>query len=274
MSFKRVPAGDAVTWISEAIRLVFANPAPFLLMGLALSVIGLVPILGGLVLLVAGPTFYAGIASAARSQDQRGSADFNQLLSGFQAEGKIGSLLALCLPQVATGIIAIMVVIVLAIVLGAAAMMTSAAPDPNAGLVALIGFGGVATLVVVLIPIGVIAAALVFFAIPRVMFDGVPAFTAMRESAQAALANIGAFLIALLAVVGAYIVAMLILSIISQVLAGLVVGILFAPIFGSLTYVGWREVFGENAQDSAEQSGSAPPPPPSTPNNPPPNIEA
>jgi hypothetical protein len=94
MSFKRVPAGEAITWISEAIRLVFANPAPFLLMGLALSVIGLVPILGGLVLLVAGPAFYAGIASAARSQDRRGAADFNQLLSGFQAEGKIGSLLA------------------------------------------------------------------------------------------------------------------------------------------------------------------------------------
>lgn len=274
MSFKRVPAGDAVTWISEAIRLVFANPAPFLLMGLALSVIGLVPILGGLVMLVAGPAFYAGIASAARTQDQGGSADFNQLLSGFQAEGKIGSLLALCLPQVAVIVIAIMVGIVLAIVLGAAAVVSSGNVDPNAGLVALIGFGGVATMVVVLLPVALIAAALVFFAIPRVMFDGVPAFAAMRESAQAALANVGAFLITLFAVIGAYVVAVLILSVISSVLAGLVVGIVFAPIFGSLTYVAWREVFGDSGEDSSAQQGSSPPPPPATPNNPPPNIEA
>ena len=69
MHFKRVEPAQAVEWIGGAVRLLLANPAPFLLMGLAMTVIAVVPFFGALALLIIGPVFYAGIASAARTQN-------------------------------------------------------------------------------------------------------------------------------------------------------------------------------------------------------------
>lgn len=258
MSFKRVPPGNAVQWVSGAIQLLLANPLPFLLMGLAMTAIAMVPLLGALVLLIAGPVFYAGIASAARAQHTGTAADFNQLLTGFQQPGKAGQLIALCLPGVGLmfAFIALGVMIVLSV--GAMAVSTGQKIEPTMDLVTLFGASGLVTLVLLMLPLALTAAALLFFAVPRVMFDGIEPFAAMRESAQAVLANFGAFALTVLTLFVARFVVSVVLMTISPMLAALVSGVVFTPLLGAVLYVAWFDLFA--AADKAAAADSAHPP--------------
>ena len=261
MTFKRVPPGNAVQWVSGAIQLLLANPTPFLLMGLAMTAIAMLPLLGALVLLIAGPVFYAGIATAARTQHTGGTADFNQLLSGFQLPGKAGQLIALCLPGVGLMFAFIALGVMLVISVGAMAVSGGEKVEPTMDLVTLFGAGGLMTLVLLMLPLALAAAALLFFAVPRVMFDGIEPFAAMRESAQAVAANFGAFALAVLTLFVARFVVSVVLVTISPMLAVLVAGVVFTPLLGALLYVAWADVFGavSDGEESASDSAQAPP---------------
>lgn len=265
MTFQRVPPGNAVLWVSGAIQLLLANPVPFLLMGLAMTAIAMLPLLGALVLLIAGPVFYAGIATAARTQHTGGAADFNQLLSGFQLPGKAGQLIALCLPGV--GLFAFIALgVMLVISVGAMAVSGGEKIEPTMDLVTLFGAGGLVTLVLLMLPLALAAAALLFFAVPRVMFDGVEPFAAMRESVRAVMANFGAFALAVLTLLVARFAVSVVLATISPMLAILVAGVVFTPLLGALLYVAWADVFGEVSErehSTADGAATAPLGPPS-----------
>jgi hypothetical protein len=269
MTFKRVPPGNAVQWVSGAIGLLLANPVPFLLMGLAMTAIAMLPLLGALVLLIVGPVFYAGISSAARAQHTGTAADFNQLLSGFQIPGKAGQLIALCLPGV--GLMFAFIVLGVMIVISAGAMAVSGGQNiqPTMDLVTLFGAGGLITLVLLMLPLALAAAALLFFAVPRVMFDGIEPFAAMRESAQAVLANFGAFALTVLTLFVARFVVSVVLATISPMLAVLVAGVVFTPLLSAVLYVAWADVFGGISEPEESVSEGA-----QTPTVGPPSIEA
>ncbi len=267
MHFKRVEPAQAVEWIRGAMRLLMANPAPFLLMGLAMTVIALVPFLGAMALLIIGPVLYAGIALAARTQDQGGQADFNQLLEGFRQPGKVGPLIALCLPNLGLMFAMIVVMVMVALSFGGAALLAAGGKplDPSeVNLTTLFGVGGVVALLVLLVPLALATAALLFFAVPRVMFDGVEPITALRESAQASAANLGAFLLTVLMLFFARFTAAVVLGSLVPVLGVLVVGSVFTPLIAAVLYFAWRDVFGAR---EAETSNPAMPP------SPPPVIE-
>jgi hypothetical protein len=55
MSIRNVPAARGFEWIARAIQLILKNPVPFLLMGLVVGVIYVIPILGSLVIGILGP---------------------------------------------------------------------------------------------------------------------------------------------------------------------------------------------------------------------------
>lgn len=267
MHFKRVEPAQAVEWIRGAMRLLMANPAPFLLMGLAMTVIALVPFLGAMALLIIGPVLYAGIALAARTQDAGGQADFNQLLEGFRQPGKVGPLIALCLPNLGLMFAMIVVMVMVALSFGGAALLAAGGKplDPTeVNLMTLFGVGGVVALLVLLVPLALATAALLFFAVPRVMFDGIEPFTALRESAQATAANLGAFLLTVLVLFFARFTAAVVLGSLVPVLGVLVVGSVFTPLIAAVLYFAWRDVFGAR---EAETSNPAMPP------SPPPVIE-
>lgn len=267
MHFKRVEPAQAVEWIRGAVQLLLANPAPFLLMGLAITVIAVVPLLGAMALLIVGPVFYAGIASAARTQNEGGQADFDQLMEGFKQPGKAGPLIALCLPSVAFVIMAAMLGVMVLLSSGAAALMAEGgkAVDPSTvDPVTLFGSGGLFMLVLLLVPLGIATAALLFFALPRVMFDGVEPFPAMRESAQAAAANLGAFLLTVATLFFARAALALLLSWLPFYLGALIVGSLFTPLIACVLYLAWKDVF---ARPAGSESNAAEPP------SPPPVIE-
>lgn len=267
MHFKRVEPAQAVEWIRGAVQLLLANPAPFLLMGLAMTMIAVVPLLGALALLIVGPVFYAGIASAARTQSEGGQADFDQLLEGFKQPGKAGPLIALCLPSVAFVFMAAMLGVMVLLSFGAASLMAEGGQpiDPSTiDPAALFGSGGLLVLVLLLIPLSLATAALLFFALPRVMFDGVEPFPAMRESAQAAASNLGAFLLTVITLFFARAALALLLSWLPFYLGALIVGSLFTPLIACVLYLAWKDVF---ARPAGSESNAAEPP------SPPPVIE-
>lgn len=265
MAYRNVQAGRGVEWLTQAVSLILKNPLVFLLMGLLLAVISAVPVLGGLALLVLGPAFYAGFMSAARRQQREGSAEFQQLFDGFQQEGRLPRLLALCLPAVG----AVIVLAVLAAILIGGALLgggLSAASGSDAFALAALGGGGIVFVLVALV-VGFIAHALVFFAVPRVMFDDREPFDAMKESWRAVLANIGAVLLFLVLVLLGYLVLFVLLGWIDSVLVQILIGTVMVPLVAVGVWHAYRDVFGDITQESPAAAvappptDSAPPPP-------------
>jgi hypothetical protein len=253
---RNVAAERGIRWISDAAQLIRANPAPFLLMGLAIGVLAILPLLGALALAVFGPALYAGIVFAASEQAAGRPADIQHLLRGFQQPGKLPRLVMLCLPGVAAGLL---VAIVAVVVIGSALAAAGAPPPSGNQPLDLPELGAAGPLfVLVAIVIAVVAYAAVFFAIPRVMLTDVDALTAIGDSLRACRANLGAFglyvatMIVVVLLVSA--VASLLLGWLSILLAQMVTMALTVPIFSSAMYIAWRDVF------CAADSGEAPPP--------------
>ena len=67
MSFGKVDAGKGLNWLTEAVGIVFRNPAAFLVMALIVGVINVIPFLGSLAIVVCGPALMGGIVYAART---------------------------------------------------------------------------------------------------------------------------------------------------------------------------------------------------------------
>ncbi len=243
MSARNLPAGNGITWLTEAVNLVLKNPAAFFLMGLIVTVIGTLPILGSLVLMVISPALYGGIAWAARAQARGETAELAQLFQGFKEDGRIGPLLILCLPGVVAGFIAgVLIVIWVAVALAGAGV--SAVLERPEALLGAAGAGAV-LLGLVVVALMLVVFAVTFLAVPDVMFGERDAFVAMRRSLHGCRDNFGAMLVYLLVMACAAILLMAILSMISSLLGQFITSILITPIGGASMYLAWQDVFGE-----------------------------
>ncbi|MCI1711767.1 MAG: hypothetical protein LKM32_09825 [Chiayiivirga sp.] len=256
MSHHTVPAGNGLQWLTARLTLILKNPGPFALMGLLVAVIALVPVLGGLALILLAPALYGGIMFAAREQEAGRAVDFQQLFQAFREQGKLGKMILLCLPGIAAGIV---IVVLGAILIGGAVMAVLGAGGSESALGAGAGVGAL-LFVVLALAIGLVSFALTFFATPEVMLGNAEAFDAMKASLQACLANVGAVLIfGLVFVVG--IVLLMLVLIWIPVIGQLAVTTIAAPLFSAASYLAWREVYRHDAADPAP--ASTPPPPPS-----------
>jgi len=252
MSFAKVEAGKGVNWLTEGVRLVMANPVAFLVMGLIVAVINFIPILGGLALTICGPALLGGIVYAAREEAEGRKAEIPHLFRAFQEPGKIGPMLLLCLPAIAGG--AVLLICGFVFGLGALIGGLSGAGDSASGLGAL--GGGLVLMVLVAVALMFVIYALQFFAVPRVMLDGIEPFAAMKESLNACVANIGAFIVFGVVLMVAFIVLAIVLAFI-PLLGWLALITAATVVFACGEYVAWREVFAESATAT-----SVPPPPP------------
>src|SRR6478672_3615136 len=202
MSFGKVDAGNGLNWLTEAIGIVFRNPGAFLVMALIVGVINLVPFLGSLAIVVCGPALIGGVVYAARTEADGGKAELGQLFQAFQEPGKVGPMLLLCLPAIVGG----------------------------------------ALLLVCGLVVGLAIYAFQFFAIPRVMLDGVEPFAAMKESLAACLANIGAFLVfGVVFTVICFVAAMVLIWI--PIIGWIVMSGFATVILGAALFVAWRQVY-------------------------------
>ena len=101
-------------------------------------------------------------------------------------------------------------------------------------------------------------AALMMFAVPRVMFDSVEPFTAMKESLAASLANVGALLIYVIIMFVAACLGGVVLGLI-PILGPLVLMLALTMVAGGAVYYAYKDVFGGA---SAPIVPPAPPPAP------------
>jgi hypothetical protein len=259
MAFQKVPAGNGLQWITESVNLILKNPAPFALMGLVVGVISMIPILGGLALLVIGPALYGGIMFAAREEHAGRKADFQHLFQAFKQEGKLPKMLVLCLP----GVIAVVILGVLGAVLLSGALLGAGVSGANGGdgTVALAALGGGALLFgLIALVVGLACYALTFFATPRVMLESAEPMEAMKDSARAVLANIGAVLVYCGILLLAFIVLGAILSII-PLIGQLILMVAITPLVSVAAYVAWRHVYRNDI--TQEIPPATPPAPPS-----------
>ncbi len=255
MSFQKVDAGRGVEWLKEAVGIVLKNPAAFLVMGLIVAIGAIIPVLN-LVTIIVLPALMAGMAYAAREESQGRKAEIGQLFQGFKEEGRIGPLLMLSLPIIAGMIVSTVLVFVL---IGGAIAALSAASG-GSGLGAGAGIGGALLGFLLILGVSLAILALILFAVPRVMFDKVEPFTAMKESLAASLANIVPLLIlgVILFVVGLVVGVLSIIPLLG-ILIMLAFGCFVYAMQGALLYVMYRDIFGDN---SAAPSGYMPPPAP------------
>lgn len=255
MNFGKVDAGHGLNWLTEAVGLVFKNPVAFLVMGVILAVINFIPILGGLALTICGPALLGGIVFAAREEAEGSKAEIPHLFRAFQEPGKIGPMLLLCLPTIVGGA----VLLICGFVFGLGALLGGGLSAVNggsgAGLGGAIG-GGVFILLLVAVALMFLIYALQFFAVPRVMLDGIEPFTAMKESLSACLANLGAFLVFGIVLFVAFIVLAIVLMLI-PLLGWLALITVATPVFACAQYFAWRELY-------ANAERRMPPPPPET----------
>jgi uncharacterized membrane protein len=257
VAFRKVAADSSMRWIGDAIRLVMSNPVPFLLMGLVIGLVALVPVIGTLALAIIGPALYAGIVYATREQAAGRAADFQHLLVGFQQPGKLPRLLMLCLPGIAAGpLLAVLLMIFIGGAIASAGVSAATGSDAMGSL----GLGGTGFVVLLLaMAVGIVAYAAVFFAIPRVMLGEVEPIEAMRDSLLACLANAGAFLLFIGAVfLGAMIVS-LVTGWISALIAQLVATTVLIPLVSATLYFAYRDVYRDDVTQDLPSALSPPP---------------
>ncbi len=250
MSIRRVEARQGLEWLLQAARLMAAQPAPYLMMGLALTVLGAIPLLGAVALVVFGPAFNGGLMLAAREQQAGRVPEFGHLVAAFRIPGKLPPMLALCLPGLAAGVVFVLLALIVAggALLGGAKLTPG---EPGAGL-----GGAVLVLLILAAALGLVAYALVFFATARVMLDDLPALAAMRESLSACLANPAALLIFLSGLLSLVMAVLLLFAGWLPLLAQMLIGAVISPWVAVATLMARQDVIATTGRGDEE----APPP--------------
>lgn len=249
MSGRKIEIGDVFNWFSSAIQLALKNPGVFVVMALIYAVISAIPLLN-LAIIVIGPALQGGFIWAAREQEAGRKAEVEQLFIAFQQPGKAGPMITLCLPTVGLMLVA---GVIFAVMIGGAIFAASSGSSSGAGF----GFMGMALGGLLLIPAAIAVAFMTYFAVPRVMLDGIAPFDAMKESFAVCMANLVSIIVGFLCVGIAFFILALFVGWI-PLLGALVLGILGALVGGPSMYFAHRQVFGSS---DAVQPPMAPPAP-------------
>lgn len=248
MSHQRVEAGAGWTWITQGWDIFMKNPGIWivlaLILGIVYFVLSFIPLLGGLAIAVLYPALFGGLLYGARELDHDRSLEIPYLFQAFQDSDRTVPMILLGLVPLAGQIVLFVIGAIVFAGAAGTALMTGSA-DVGAGM--LVG-GGLIFILVSLV-IGIIVGALLMFAVPRVMFGHAEPIPALKESLQAVLANIGAYVVFALIV--------FLLSILAAIPFGLGFLILM-PVMAGAVYSANKQVFGGN--DPTEEMPSSPPP--------------
>ncbi len=253
MAHRSVSADHGFRWLIESARLLAANPAPFLAMGATVALLAMLPLLGGLLLFVFGPALNAGIVTAAKSQAAGRPARYEHLFAGFTTPGKLPRLVALCLPWIAMLIALFMVLILLGVALavfgvGGGDIESWASDGPP---------GPVLAIMLLLLLVGMLVPyALTFFAMPRVMLTDTAPLAAMRDSIEACITNIGAFIVFLLTLFAVAIAFAPLLALLPLRLGELLLMAFTVPWVAGALWLAYRDVFRD---DITQELPPAPP---------------
>lgn len=261
MSYRSVEAGRGVQWLVEAVQLVMRNPGVFLVQALILAVLMIVlnfiPVLGQVAGLVLSPVLLAGMVYSFREVDQGRDADVAQMFAGFQQPGKIGPLMMLSIPS----IVGLVVMVVLAFLFIGGSIIGAVASGGNDAAGAMAIGGGLLVFMLLAFVVSLAIAAVVIFAVPRVMFDNAEPFAAMKESLSASLANIAPLLIFSIIFFIAAAIGFTVLSLV-PILGSIVALLAIYAIGAAVVYIAYKDVFEPAVVvDTIDHSRYGPPPP-------------
>ncbi len=273
--YRITPAARGMQWLKAAIGMVDRNPRGLLMVSLAFIIIGQLPSLFGslqqlaellmFVVLMIGPALAGGLMHAIAEAEAGRPVSLGQLFEAFRRPGRL-------LPMLVLGMLT-----VLALLLLVFAAEKVLGPD-NIALLVKIGSQQLqpdeATMEQLAQPLlrflmlaTVIAFVLftgLFFAVPRVLFDGRPPLAAFLESFAACAANVLPLTVYGLAFVALMFVAVLVFAVLSLLLGllgklGAALGFvlylawltLVVLVSTSGNYLAWRDVFGHTQSDPA-----------------------
>jgi len=229
-----VRAGNGARWIAEGFRFYRAQPLAWsgLALGWIVITFGmmLIPVIGGIAANLLQPVFFAGFALAARRQVRGERVEMGDLFLGFRA-----NLRAL----VNVGMVELGAAFVIVLALGYLAGPSTVSPDaaasatPSPEQLAKVLEEKFWYILAGLFLISLVKGAL-WFAPPLIAFHGLPAMHAIRWSVYAALSNVGAMSVYLLALALAYLAAALPWGL------GFILAL---PVMCLSTFTGYRDVF-------------------------------
>jgi uncharacterized membrane protein len=193
--FRSVDAGRGTAWWSESWAMFMKNPAMWLVFSVitcvGFAVLGMIPLLGGLVAALGAPVIAAGWMLSARKLEGGGSLEVGDLFAGFDKD-RLNPLIVLGALALAANAV---VLLVMAVIGGGAVMgMVAGGMHRSVGGV-MTGLGMGLLAVLVSLVLGFVIGMALWFASPLVVFRNVPPVDAMKASWSASMANIGPFLI-------------------------------------------------------------------------------
>lgn len=231
MGGRSVAAGRGWDWIASGWELFKKQVgmwiALLILFIVAMTVIAVIPVLGGIASTLLTPVFSAGLFVAAKAADEGRSLEFGQLFAGFREP---------FVKLVLVGAIYLGIALLVALVVGLAtgvsilAIAAGTVPEiatPAAALAVVLAF-----LVMLALLLPVIMA--IWFAPPLVAFHGRGAIQAMQESFLGCLKNIVPFLV--------YGVVFMVLGILASIPLGLG-WLVLGPVLAASAYTSYKDIF-------------------------------
>ena len=178
-------------WWTQSWALFMKNPGMWLIFGVIFfvgsAVLGMIPVLGGLVLAVVTQVVIGGWMLSARKLESGGALEVSDLFLGFKDKDKLNPLLVV--GAMALGVtVVIMLVVAL---LGGGAMVglaASSAANSMGGIIASAGMGLLILLVVMML--GFVFAMAFWYAPALVVFRGLAPVDAVKASWSATLTNV------------------------------------------------------------------------------------
>ncbi|WP_024891959.1 BPSS1780 family membrane protein [Luteimonas huabeiensis] len=281
---RKVSASAGAEWLLGGFGLLRKAPGGLIATGLAFGLISAIPMLFvalspalvvalQLLIVLATPVLMGGFVHAVREVDQGRAASPAHLLEGFRG-GRTASLVALVVPQIAFGIVAMLLLVMMigmeqlqALVAAMEQAQAQTTPDP--ALFAGLPAGRLLLWTLIVVALAVVTYFYTFVAAPQIMFEGRAAFAAMGRSFRACVRNLPAMvvffllllLVAVLMGVASQLVSMVLGVFVGMLLAAwiaqiVLIAVLMPVVVGAL-YTAWQQVLAPAGGVPAAQSTAA-----------------
>lgn len=240
---RKVPAGNAISWLTGGWNLFKDNPGIWivntLIFGVLSFVLLFIPLLGALAFPMLATILLGGIMAGAAAQDQGETLTVNHLFSAFQTHASqlvIVGLIGLAAGVVMSVISGILMMVVVGGSFFAAGGMGAMAQGGNAGALALLaGMSfGMIIVMLVMIALSFVVYSLLFFAPALVVLHDLPPLEAIKASFSGYWKNwLGILLFGLLAGV---------LSFIGAIPLGLGLLVVY-PVLMAAVYAAYKDIY-------------------------------
>ncbi|MEZ0472465.1 BPSS1780 family membrane protein [Luteimonas salinilitoris] len=281
---RKASAGSGAEWLLAGFSLLRRSPLGLGVLGAIFGLLSAVPMLFAesnigmffalqVLLVLLGPVLMGGFIHAVHEVESGRQAQPGHLLQGFR-EGKALRLVALLLPQVALGIVAVLLLVVM---VGPAQLQEAIAvleqvegqANPDPALFQELPVGAFLLWLLTVFVLGVVTYFFTFVATPQIMLENRGAFASMKRSFRACVRNIPAMLVFfVLLIIIAFLVSLgaQLVAIIARVAAGptamqfvsqLLLMAVLLPVMMGATYRAWKQLL---PGDGTGTAAAAPPP--------------